>query len=193
MFTPNDKAKPFIGTLGVEEFVNEVKIETIVESSILSIVVKAVLQAHPYEEPAIDIIKLENNFSYGIGEICRLDNVYMLHDFIKLLKNKLNIDDIRTNMREVSPFSRIGICSGSGASLWKDCLKKGVRVLLTGDMKYHEALDAAEAGVCIIDAGHQATEEVYLDHLAAVLKEKFELEIFIYKRDKQIISWGDIS
>lgn len=190
MFTPNDKATPFIGEAGVGEIVDEVKIETIVEKHLLPTVLNGVLEVHPYEEPAYDIIKLENSLSYGIGEICRLNQEYNLPTFVSFLKEKLNTNDIRSNIEDVPPFSRIGICTGSGASLWKDCLKKGVKVLLTGDMKYHDALDAAEAGVCIIDAGHQATEEIYLDYLSDVLKSKFNIEIYVYKRKKQIISWG---
>ncbi len=192
MFTPNDKAKPFIGEAGIGEIVDEVKIETIVESSILSKVMKAVIGAHPYEEPAIDVIKLENSNSYGIGEICQLDKEYSLKEFISLLQNKLNIKDIRTNMIDVEGFSRIGICTGSGATLWKDCQKLGLKVLLTGDMKYHEALDAAEAGFCIIDASHQGTEEIYLDRLEKVLKEKFNIKITKYKRNTQIVNWGGV-
>lgn len=192
MFTPNKNARPFIGEVGVAEIVDEVKIETVVCEELMASVLKAVLNVHPYEEPAFDIIKLEHGHDYGVGEICRLDRDYSLAEFIALLKDKLKTDDVRTNMPDIKPFSRIAVCTGSGASLWKDCLKKGVYVLLTGDMKYHDALDAAEDGFCIIDAGHQATEEIYLDRLSDVLKNKFNVEVYIIKRNEQIVSWGRI-
>lgn len=190
MFTPNENANPFIGKPGVGEIVDEVKIETVVREELMNSVLEAVLKAHPYEEPAFDIIRLEDGFDYGIGEICRLDREYSLAGFISLVKSRLKTDDVRTNMPDTEAFSRVAVCTGSGASLWKDCLKKGVKVLLTGDMKYHDALDAAEAGFCIIDAGHQATEEIYLDRLAEVLKNRFDVEIHIEKRSMQIVSWG---
>jgi len=37
--------------------------------------------------------------------------------------------------------------------------KKNINLLLTSDMKHHDALDAFEAGVTIIDAGHFETRK----------------------------------
>ncbi|MFE4541920.1 hypothetical protein [Arthrobacter sp. NPDC056727] len=51
-FTPMAGARPFIGTAGEPEEVSEVRIECIVEEEVLDAVVKALRQAHPYEEPA---------------------------------------------------------------------------------------------------------------------------------------------
>ena len=51
-------AKPFIGTLGVVEQVEEEKIETEVKSAKLLGVLSAVRAAHPYEAPAIHVTEL---------------------------------------------------------------------------------------------------------------------------------------
>lgn len=42
-------------------------------------------------------------------------------------------------------------------------MQSGADVLVTGDLKYHTALDAREAGLCIIDAGHFNTISASLD------------------------------
>lgn len=60
-FRPLKDAKPFIGEAGKIEEVEEEKIETICPKEILPEVLKAVLGAHPYEEPAIDIYPLLNH------------------------------------------------------------------------------------------------------------------------------------
>lgn len=190
LFMPNNDAKPFIGTANELQVVDEVKIETVVLKKHLHKVINAMIEAHPYEEVAYDIIELHNKQDYGFGRIAYFDKEYSLHDFIKLVQEKLNIKHIITNMKEIKPFSRFGVCTGSGASLWKDAYNKGINVLLTGDLKYHDALDAYEAGVCIIDATHQATEEIYMNRLADIIKKQFNIDLIVLKQEQQLICWG---
>lgn len=59
-FRPLKGAKPTIGSVGKFEEVEEERIETIVEASALSEVLKALRATHPYEEPAIEILRLED-------------------------------------------------------------------------------------------------------------------------------------
>ena len=46
-------------------------------------------------------------------------------------------------------------------------------MFVTGDVKYHEALDAVERGLAIVDAGHHGTElpivSLMASHLRAAL------------------------
>lgn len=57
-FRPLQGAKPAIGEVGKLEEVEEERIESVVAADILETVLTAVRQAHPYEEPAIDIYEL---------------------------------------------------------------------------------------------------------------------------------------
>lgn len=57
-FTPVDGAHPAIGTVGVPEAVEEERIEVVIEPSLAGAAVKAMRTAHPYEEPAFDLIRL---------------------------------------------------------------------------------------------------------------------------------------
>lgn len=59
-FKPTDEANPYIGEKNKIEFVKEEKIETICDISIAKKVIQALRKAHPYEEPAINIIPLIN-------------------------------------------------------------------------------------------------------------------------------------
>jgi putative NIF3 family GTP cyclohydrolase 1 type 2 len=61
---------------------------------------------------------------------------------------------------------RAAVCGGSGGELWKAARAAGADVLLTGEVRYHTALDAAEAGFCLIEIGHDVSERVVLDPLA---------------------------
>ena len=55
----------------------------------------------------------------------------------------------------------IGICTGAGADMMDMAAKAaGCQLFITGDVKYHEAREADQKGICIIDAGHYGTEKV---------------------------------
>ncbi len=190
LFTPINNASPFVGKLNEPQIIDEVKIETVVLKEHLDSVIKAMKNAHPYEEVAYDIIELYNKIDYGFGRIATLEKNYSLNDFINLIKEKLQINNIITNMKDIKPFNRFGVCTGSGSSLWKNAYNKGINVLLTGDMKYHDAFDAAEEGVCIIDASHQATEEIYMNRLSEIIKKQFNINVIVLKQEQQFTYWG---
>jgi hypothetical protein len=59
-FKPQDGAHPAIGCVGELEEVSEERIEAACESGLLRDVIAAIVAAHPYEEPAIDVLPLEN-------------------------------------------------------------------------------------------------------------------------------------
>ncbi|MBV1920145.1 MAG: NGG1p interacting factor NIF3, partial [Pseudomonadales bacterium] len=57
-FRPLDGADPFLGAVGVLERVKEFKVEMVCADDKVNSVVQALKQAHPYEEPAYDVIAL---------------------------------------------------------------------------------------------------------------------------------------
>ena len=64
-FKPNDDANPYIGESNKLEFVSEDKLEAICPVEKVKEVISKLREAHPYEEPAIDIIPLltESDFN----------------------------------------------------------------------------------------------------------------------------------
>ncbi len=56
-FKPESGAQPFLGQVHQLEQVSEWRVETIVEARHLQAVIQALKQAHPYEEPAYDVIQ----------------------------------------------------------------------------------------------------------------------------------------
>lgn len=53
-FRPLDGSEPNIGNLGEVEVVTEYRLEMLVEESVAKDVKKALLETHPYEEPAFE-------------------------------------------------------------------------------------------------------------------------------------------
>src|SRR3972149_6000151 len=69
-FLPGEGAKPCLGRPGSEERVEEIRLESVVAGSLLQEVLRAVREAHPYEEPAVDVYPLKGGaLGGGIGAV----------------------------------------------------------------------------------------------------------------------------
>ncbi|HKO16481.1 MAG TPA: Nif3-like dinuclear metal center hexameric protein [Gemmatimonadaceae bacterium] len=81
----------------------------------------------------------------------------------------------------VTPFdtarrtSHWGICSGAGASsaTIAEALSAGIDTLIVGEGPHHTAVQARDAGLVIIYAGHYATETLGVRALARALEREF--------------------
>ncbi|WP_339806664.1 NGG1p interacting factor NIF3 [uncultured Marinobacter sp.] len=58
-FRPLADSDPFLGKQGELEVVAEYRVELVCGDQCISAVVEALKQAHPYEEPAYDVVRLE--------------------------------------------------------------------------------------------------------------------------------------
>lgn len=94
------------------------------------------------------------------------------------LKNSLNCQGLRVVNKD-KKVHKIAMCSGSGGDYVFLAKKLGADLLLTGEIKHHEILFAAENGLSVVDAGHYKTEDVVIAPLAKRLSEKFPTVNFI--------------
>lgn len=174
-FRPGEGCDPYIGTIGTEELVEEVRLETIVSRAQLSRVIARMEKQHPYEEVAYDLIPMENiRPDIGLGRIGVVEQQCSLAAFVAQCKQQLNCDSVRVAgvdgaAMEEKRVSKVAVCGGSGAMLIHEAVRRGADVLVTGDIKYHEALTAGELGLALIDAGHFATEHIMVSRLAEKL------------------------
>ncbi len=70
-------------------------------------------------------------------------------------------------------ISRLAIACGSAAEFWKDARRCGCDALLTGETRFHGALEARDADFPILLAGHYATERPGMEYLARLLTAAF--------------------
>lgn len=165
-FTPLDKAEPFIGKARVLSRVPEGRLELLIMREQLSRAVKTLLAVHPYEEPAFDIYPLLNEGEkLGLGRIGRLPQTITLGEYAGQLKHNLIASALRYVGDPNTQISKVALCSGSGASLMREAVRSGADVLVTGDVKYHEARDAEDLGLALIDAGHFSTEIIMVQEM----------------------------
>lgn len=170
VFTPGPGTAPHIGTLGVEERVSETRVEVTVAKSALSQVVSAIRRAHPYEEPVIDVYRMEVASSSGsLGRIGELAGETTLSAFAASVGTLLSAPGVRFTGDPGATVRTVAVCGGSGASLWREAMRRGADALVTGDLKYHDALDATNAGFAVIDAGHGPTEAPCLARIGRAL------------------------
>lgn len=182
-FRPLEGSEPHVGSKDKLELVEEEKLEFVVEKSKLQEVVEAVLQAHPYEEVAYDVYRLENEGKpYGYGGIGELDVEQSLIEFAKCLKEQLGCGELRVYGDLDTSVKRVAFCGGSGASFIGSVAGKA-DVYVTGDIKYHDTQKASEEGLALIDAGHFGTEQHIVDHLAEFLSQETGLEVERFKHD----------
>lgn len=158
-FTPCEGAQPFIGTVGELSKVAEERLELLILRTRLPHALKALRAAHPYEEPAFDLYPLLNEGEkLGLGRIGRLQEPISLGEYVVALKRVLSAPALRYVGDPAAQISKVALCSGSGSSLLREAARSGADVLVTGDVKYHEARDAEDMGIALIDAGHFPTE-----------------------------------
>ena len=164
---------PYVGKPGELHRENEIKVEVIFPAWLESRIIKNLLAAHPYEEVAYDIIRLENRFSsIGSGVIGELNEPIDETSFLKTLKEKFKLKVIKHTELLNKPISKIAVCGGAGSFLISSALAAGADCFITSDIKYHEFFDANDRMV-IADIGHYESEQFTINLLQEFLEQKF--------------------
>lgn len=172
-FRGGEKTHPFAGESGLLHTEPEVRIETIMPDHLQNKVLQALLAAHPYEEPAYDLIALKNQWnSIGFGIIGELPEPMPVQTFLQELKRRTNTDCIRYTETEKAEVRTIAVCGGSGSFLLKQAIKHRADVLVTGDFKYHQFFEG-EKKIMITDIGHYESEQFTKELFFKLLTKKF--------------------
>lgn len=183
-FRPLEGSKPFKGEVGELEKADEYKLETIVPENDVSTVVNAMLEVHPYEEAAYDIYNIENKSTeYGFARIGKLQSKMDLVSFAATVKKILGIKKVRFIGDTNKMVSTVVVSSGAYYDIARTAKSKGADAIVTGDLKYHDAREILDYGLCGIDAGHFGTENVIIPVIANYLSE-IDDEIEVVKSEK---------
>ncbi len=173
-FKPGSGASPYSGSKRRVNHEPELRFETLLPSARTAEVVQALKDAHPYEEVAYDLVMLDGSdpaVSLGLrGELAR---AVRLNTFASRVRGALEIKHLRVAGDMKNKVRSIAVLGGSGGESAAE-VPGDVDVYVTGDVKYHEALDARERGLNIIDAGHHGTEKWIVPALAGYLKKNLK-------------------
>jgi dinuclear metal center YbgI/SA1388 family protein len=178
-FRPLTGASPTIGSVGAIEEVSEDRLEMVVARHRRTAVLEALRAAHPYEEPAFDLIELAAlpvpaRDSRGLGRVGDLAEPMGLDTFVAQVAKALppTVWGVRATGAADRVIRRVAVCGGSGGELAGPASAAGADVLVTADARHHHTLDSAAAyGIAIVDAAHWATEHPWLHQAARVLRD----------------------
>jgi dinuclear metal center YbgI/SA1388 family protein len=172
-FMPDEEANPHVGEVLKQENVPEIRAEVIFPSYLENAVIKALRKSHPYEEVAYYITSLKNeNQEVGAGMVGELESPQEPLEFLKYLKEKMDLNIIRHTRLMSRPVQKVAVCGGSGSFLLNRAIQSGAQVFITADFKYHDFFDA-DGRIIIADIGHYESEAATKELLVDVLIKKF--------------------
>lgn len=172
-FYPNSKTNPHIGEIEETNSVNETRIEMVYERHNERRIISTLLQVHPYEEPAFDIIPIKNESDQiGGGVVGMLSEPVPIKDFLSLVKEIVNIPVIRTSQLNDTMVQRVALCGGSGSFLIDDARAKGADIFLTGDLKYHD-FQRGDDKIVLADIGHFESEQFAQSLILKAISSKY--------------------
>jgi len=179
-FTPGADTTPFSGQRGQPHTGPEDRVEVLLPLHLQAAALQALREAHPYEEVAYELIKLENvHQEVGSGMVGELPEPLPPAEFRQRLRAALGVPVVKHT--EFEPLiSTVALCGGAGSFLIGKARAAGAQAYVTGDLKYHEYF-GAEGRLMLCDVGHfeseQFTGEIFRDLLADKFGRTFALFI----------------
>jgi len=188
-FWGTEATSPHIGRAGRLERVDEIRLEAVCPRAAVPEVVQAIRAAHPYEEPAFDIYPLEPTpADAGMGRIGKLPRSISVAALARKLKKTLGAGYTLVAGETSRKARTIAVVVGS-AGKW--ALEQHrflpADVLVTGELKHHDALAYVAQGKTVIALGHWASERPALRAVAEALTSKLPaVPVRISKADRDV-------
>jgi len=174
-FRPLPGASPTVGEVGRAEVVDEVRIEVVVPRRLRAAVIAAMLAAHPYEEPAYDLVELADpgRSVTGTGRIGSVEPT-SLRDFATGVAAALpdTAHGVRVAGDPDRVVRRVALCGGAGDFLLEHVAGTDADVYVTSDLRHHRASEFLEQdGPALVDVAHWAAEWTWLPAVSARVAE----------------------
>ena len=180
-FTPGEAASPTVGSAGAASHVVEARVEMVAPRRLRSSVVAAMRAAHPYEEPAFDVLELATwPGSTGTGRVGTLGEPTTLRAFAATVAAALpaTVQGVRYAGDPDGRVGRVAVVGGSGDSFFDAVRASGADVFVTADLRHHPTSElrerAAHEGTrtpYLVDVAHFASEWPWLAHAARALEQ----------------------
>ena len=189
-FFGSEGTHPAVGKSGRLEKVDEVRVETLVPITNVDRIVAALHEAHPYEEPAFDLVTLAAKpTALGIGRIGELDVPTDRGDLIETIKKGLGVSHLLVAGPKTGIARRIATCAGACGDLLDAAISGRADLYLTGEMRHHDAIKAAAAGLTVVCTLHSNSERITLKRLQQRLTQALpELPVLLSQADRDPFS-----
>lgn len=104
-------------------------------------------------------------------------NEITAYDFSKFIKEKLNCKGLILYGDKDKKIKKVALCGGAGSDFINDAIKKDCDLIVTSDVKYHEAIDNCKK-INIVDPGHFASENHIIYMIKDLLEKNFATGIY---------------
>lgn len=197
-FRPVEGANPAEGDVDKLFKSLELRIEFVAPRNLRARLTSVLREAHPYEEPAFDIVEMHSAESLenatGLGRVGELPEPMRLADFVQQVANNLPVTEwgVRATGDPEQMVSRVAVSSGSGDSFLNDVIKLGVDVYVTSDLRHHPVDEyLREGGPAVIDTAHWASEFPWTSQAQEILQDKapqIEVDVISIRTDPWTMS-----
>ncbi|NLP39566.1 MAG: Nif3-like dinuclear metal center hexameric protein [Corynebacterium pollutisoli] len=178
-FTPVEGADPTDGEIGQTYRAAEVRVEFVAPARLRRPLIDALRAAHPYEEPAFDILEMADTTdtadALGLGRIGELPEPMTLREFTQQVADALPVTEwgVRAAGDPDAVVQKVAVSSGSGDSFLDAVRGLGVDVYVTSDLRHHPVDEYLRAGgPPVIDTAHWASEFPWTSQAAEIVGEK---------------------
>lgn len=172
-FRAQEGANPFCGTIGELHHEAEVRIETILPAYKKGEAIRALVAAHPYEEPAYDVYPLQNSWSQaGSGIIGELETPETELEFLKRIKRTFEVGCLKHTKLSGRLIQKVALCGGAGAFLIPQAIRNGADVFITGEIKYHDYF-GRENDILLAEIGHYESEQYTKEIFYSIIRDLF--------------------
>ncbi len=184
-FFGEEGTNPAVGQSGRLEEAEEVKLETVLPIARLNEALAALRSSHPYEEPAFDLVQLAAPpEKLGQGRIGSLPPTSRAA-LIERIKLELGLSHLLVAGPTEGHVTTAACCAGACGDLLDDAIAQRADLYLTGEMRHHDALKAARAGMTVVCTLHSNSERAVLKRLKARLADRaLELTTILSRQDR---------
>lgn len=168
-FEPLPGSNPYVGRIGKSDEIEETRIEMLCPQHKVDQVISAMIAKHNYEQPAFDVIPLAPLAEQPAGRIGHLAEPMLPVQFKSFLENQLR-GPVLVWGDPTRMIERVAVVGGAADGEWHAALDAGADAFVTGEVKHHISLEAANHGFVIAAAGHYATENPGMRALATRLE-----------------------
>ncbi len=172
-FRAQEGTQPYCGEVGELHTEREVRIETILPIYQKTEAIKALLAAHPYEEPAFDLYPLKNDWlQAGSGVIGELESAETELEFLKRIKKTFEVGCLKHNKLTGREIQTVALCGGAGAFLLPHAIRNRADVFITGEIKYHDYF-GHDTEILLAELGHYESEQYTKEIFYTIIRDLF--------------------
>jgi dinuclear metal center YbgI/SA1388 family protein len=109
----------------------------------------------------------------ALARVGILPEPILYSEFLKKLSTVLgNPGGIKVSGDGSRLIQKVAVSTGAGGEYYAGAVAAKADVFISGDIKHHEAQAARELGLCVIDAGHYGTEQIFVKNMADQMHQK---------------------